>query len=41
VEPIFTVHLNIPPYRLTDLSVPQMIDHLEYLATTWEARDGE
>lgn len=29
--PMFTVRFGIPPYRLGLLSVPQMVDHVEYL----------
>jgi hypothetical protein len=40
MEPIFSLHFHIPPSSLADLSIPQIADHLEYLATVREAENG-
>lgn len=28
--PMFAVQLGIPWYHLTELSIPQMVDHIDY-----------
>jgi hypothetical protein len=29
--PVFALRMGIPPDRLLDLSVPQMVDHVSYM----------
>jgi hypothetical protein len=38
--PMFAVRMHIPPHRLADLSVLQMVDHVDYLDAMRGPADG-